>query len=273
MPPEISAAYEILARARQNPLSVPQAAPAPLGWPQPVTPPGTQPVDPMLPNYDHRYHHHHRLVQLPVYPTPAPRSTSHAFPTDSHSAEFGPFTPPYFPPGPGIDHSYPGMAVSRPRLASYTQEDEASNENSTISSLGDGGEIRLKKMPRKQARAIDPVYATLHKETMIGLMEKYGPVIWYSFAKDPYLDARKERTLFALRQIFRRWNPDFSDDFHYITETDTWEPIRGEQAEIERRVELRRLCHAERAKSHRFKMYEKCHKGKEEEQSLHVRVP
>jgi hypothetical protein len=288
MPPEISAAYEILARARQNPLSVPRETPTRPGWPQPTMPPGTQPVDPMLSNYDHPYHHHHHLVPPPVYhiqtPAPALISTPHAFPTDSRFAEFGPFTLSSFarlknipgksaPSGPSLDPSYPGMAAPSPRLVSHTQEDEVSDENSTISSLGrgGGGENKPKKMLRRRAKAIDPVYAQLHKETMIGLMEKYGPVVWYSFAKDPYLVARKERTLFALRQIFRRWNPDFSIDFHYITETDSWEPVRGEQAEIERRVELRRLCHAERVRVHRFKMYEKwCSKNKGQEQKFYT---
>jgi hypothetical protein len=63
-----------------------------------------------------------------------------------------------------------------------------------------------------------------------------------------------------LRQIFFRWNPNFSDDFRYSTEKDDWVPIRGEQAEIKRRVKLRSMCNKETA-GIRARMYARRRQG------------
>jgi hypothetical protein len=149
--------------------------------------------------------------------------------------------------------------VSPSPSASQIQKDEASAEFFSDSSVGEG-KSKSKKRPRKARKHQNPVYATLSKETMIGIMEKYGPNVWHSGAKRPYLDWEKERTVFAWRQIFLRWNPNFTDDFYHIKQTGTWMPIRGEQYEIARRVEIRRRCHVE-TKGIRTKMYEKRRNG------------
>jgi hypothetical protein len=273
MPPEIVAAYEILARAKQYPLPNPHAAPAPPGRPQFAPPPGTQPANP--------YYHPPHLAQPSAYhmpaSVPAPISYPHGYPTDLHYAGSGPIPAPGSKNMPGKSaphwpvsaHSYADKAdktVSPSLLASQMekemQKDEASAENISDSSVGavGEGEPKSKKRPRKVRKQQHPVYATLSKKTMIGIMEKYGPIVWFGTAKRPYLDYEKERTLLALRQIFSRWNPNFTDDFHYIKQTDCWMPIRGEQHEIARRVEIRRRCHVE-TKSLRTKMYEKRRNG------------
>jgi hypothetical protein len=257
MPPEITAAYEILARAKQNPLPNPNAAPVQPGWPQFAPPPGAQSANPYYyPPPPPPRTAHPSAYHMPAPSTSAPIPYPHGYPTDLHYAGSAPHRP-----STAGAHSYPsqvGKVVSSP-LLSLQKEDKVSDENFSALSVGEG-ESKPKKRARKERKHQNPVYATLSKETMIEIMEKYGPIVWYSGAKRPYLDWEKERTLFALRQIFFRWNPNFTDDFYYSKETGTWMPIRGEQYEIARRVEIRRQCHVE-TRGLRNKMYEKRRNG------------
>jgi hypothetical protein len=268
MPQEIAAAYGILARAKQHSLPNPHAALSPPNWPLFAPPPGIEPAK--------SYYYPSHLAQ-PSYhmldSVPAPLSYPQRYPTDLPYDRSGPIPPPESKNRPGISAPHEpagalssdnaGKTVSPFFLASQmekeTQKDESSTEKFSESLVGEG-EPTSKKRPRKLRKQQNPVYATLSKKTMIEIMEKYGPIVWYSGAKRPYLDWDKERTLFALRQIFFRWNPNFTDDFYYIKQTDSWMPIRGEQNEIVRRAEIRRRCHVE-TKGLRTKMYEKRRNG------------
>jgi hypothetical protein len=269
MPNEIAAAYGILARAKHHSLTNPHAALAPPNWPLFAPPPGIETANP----YYYPSHLSQPLAYHMLDSVPAPISYPHGYPTDLPYDRSGPTPPPRSKNMPGISaphepasaHSSDnaGKTVSPSFFASQmekkAQKDEAYTENFSDSLVGEG-EPKSKKRPRNVRKQHNPVYATLSKKTMIGIMEKYGPVVWYSSAKRPYLDWDKERTLFALREIFFRWNPNFTDDFYYIQQTDSWVPIRGEQYEIARRAEIRRMCHIE-TKGLRNKMYEKRRNG------------
>jgi hypothetical protein len=67
----------------------------------------------------------------------------------------------------------------------------------------------------------------------------------------------KERDINGVRQTFLRWNPNFEDYFEYIPGRG-WLPIRGEVAEIERRVK-KRVATRREARQERNKEQNKTH--------------
>jgi hypothetical protein len=74
-------------------------------------------------------------------------------------------------------------------------------------------------------------------EEMLRIMKLYGPELRWHHGPVAFCSKRVP----AIRQRFKRWNPNFYDWFYYHEESKLWEPVLGLELEYERREATRRL--------------------------------